>query len=403
MAEAEPAGRLAIVDVAVSNVKCHVCGLDGLHVFPDFERLPRVTSDCRAWPAGGRLGVCGNCGTLQHLVDERWRTEAAEIYNQYDVYHQAAGEEQKTFAADGAAGPRSARLVRHLIETETLPPTGCLLDFGCGNGAFLRAFATHAPRWTLIGADIGERHRQAVEEVAGAGRYVNLMDTRHPGTGFDLITMSHCLEHLDNPLPLLARMREWLAPRGRLLIQVPHVLESPFDLVVADHCSHFTTTTLGELLDAAGYDVMRVETAVVQKEITALARPAARNPRPPSPRPGREVACSATFVSAALRWLETVVVERGRLASHGRFGIFGTSIAGIWLYGAAREQVDFFVDEDPNRVGRHIDRIPILHPAQVDAGASVLLAMPCAIAERLYQRLGSGPGRYHLPPSWPES
>lgn len=34
-----------------------------------------------------------------------------------------------------------------------------------------------------------------------------------------------------------------------------------------------------------------------------------------------------------------------------RIGIFGTSVAGIALYGAFRDRVAFLVDEDPLRVG----------------------------------------------------
>jgi SAM-dependent methyltransferase len=383
-------------------VACHICGAQPMAFIRGFERLPRVTSDCHPWPEGGRLAVCRGCGSVQHPVDEQWQAEAAAIYQRYDVYHQAGGDEQKTFGADGAVGPRSARLVRHLRESGMLRMAGRVLDYGCGNGAFLRAFAAEAPGWTLAGADIGENHRRPVEAIGGAG-YVNLTDCPEPGGQFDLITMSHCLEHLEHPLSLLVRMRSWLAERGQLLIQVPHVLESPFDLVVADHCTHFTTETLGELLDAAGFDVAHLGTAVVAKEITAVASPAPRQPRALTAVGSRETLPTEAFAATAVTWLQAVADSRDRLAGEGRSGIFGTSIAGIWLYGGARQAVKFFVDEDPSRVGRQIDGIPIVHPAHVPSDASVLLAMPCTLAAQLYKRLGSGPGRYHLPPPWPEA
>jgi hypothetical protein len=198
-------------------------------------------------------------------------------------------------------------------------------------------------------------------------------------------------------------MRGWLCSRGRLMIQVPHVLESPFDLLVADHCSHFTTATLAALLEAAGYDLLHLDTSLVPKEITAVARPAAREKRALASASAVDVASVAAFVDGALRWLQAVMAARDRLAAQKKFGIFGTSIAGVWLYGVAPDHVDFFVDEDMSRVGRRIDRIPIVHPRDVESDASVFLAMPVAIAERIYHKLGSGPGRYHRPPSWPES
>ena len=37
----------------------------------------RITSDCRPWPAGGRLCACQGCGSVQKLVDDAWNREAA--------------------------------------------------------------------------------------------------------------------------------------------------------------------------------------------------------------------------------------------------------------------------------------------------------------------------------------
>src|SRR5271169_6164144 len=39
------------------DLVCRVCGAAALEEFPQFARLPRVTSDCRPFPAGGRLAM----------------------------------------------------------------------------------------------------------------------------------------------------------------------------------------------------------------------------------------------------------------------------------------------------------------------------------------------------------
>ena len=82
------------------------------------------------------------CGATQKLVDDAWRKDVVRIYEGYAIYHQGAGAEQAVFdQGSGAAQSRSERIVGRLGGVLDLPESGRLLDIGCGNGAFLRAFA----------------------------------------------------------------------------------------------------------------------------------------------------------------------------------------------------------------------------------------------------------------------
>ena len=60
-----------------SETACHLCGAAGLEEFVAFREFRRITSDCRPWPAGGRLCACQGCGSVQKLVDDAWNREAA--------------------------------------------------------------------------------------------------------------------------------------------------------------------------------------------------------------------------------------------------------------------------------------------------------------------------------------
>jgi hypothetical protein len=60
----------------------------------------------------------------------------------------------------------------------------------------------------------------------------------------------------------------------------------------------------------------------------------------------------------------------------------------------------FFVDEDPNRVGREFMGKPILHPDQVARGQDVFVALPPALAGQVSRRLHArgAPFVCHVPP-----
>ncbi len=64
----------------------------------------------------------------------------------------------------------------------------------------------------------------------------------------------------------------------------------------------------------------------------------------------------------------------------------GSSIAACWTTLELDGKVDFFVDEDPHRIGHSLLDLPILGPAQVPAGAVVFIPMSVPVAEKIMHR-----------------
>ena len=365
---------------------CHGCG-GRLTPIPAFAAIGRLTSDVRPWPAGGALAACAACHLVQKPVDAGWRVEAASIYAGYAIYSQSGGAEQAVFAA-GLAQPRSRRLLERALATGERPRAGRLLDVGCGNGGLLRSCAELLPDWRLSGAELGERHRQAVLAIPGVEAFHGGDLDDLPG-GYDLITLVHALEHIADPAGLLTRLRGRLAPGGMLLVQVPDHRLNPFDLVVADHCSHFAADTLAAVAARAGFAAMALTGDWIPKELSLLARP---DPHAMAPAPRDPLAA----VAAGLDWLTGLAGAAAAVPSP--LGIFGTALGGTWLATVLAGRAEFFVDEDPARIGgRHLDR-PILAPAEVPPPASVVVALPPATADGIVARLAGGPGRYLAPP-----
>lgn len=361
---------------------CHVCASIDLREFPEYASLARVTSDCRPWPSGGRLAQCHRCGIVQKVIDERWQAEADDIYSKYSIYFQSlGGAEQAVFTGD-VAGPvfRSDRLVSQVLRNGALPDRGRLLDVGCGNGAFLRAFSQALPGWTLAGAELSDATKATVEAIPRVEALYTcpLRDT--PGK-FHLISLIHALEHIAHLRELLADIGEKLEAGGLLFIEVPNAIRNPFDLVIADHASHFTTASLTALLKGAGFDVLTMSAEWVTKEISVLA---ARSTAVPS-EPDR-----SDWVPSALSWLLSVR-EEGRHAHAGSgprpFGLFGSSIAATWLAQELGEAVSFFVDEDASRQGMRFMGRPVLSPGDAPAESTVFVGIGGGLAEPVTQRL----------------
>src|SRR5258706_15531249 len=101
-----------------SRSVCQACSADRLHEIEGFGHLPGVTSDSKAFRAGGRLFVCAQCGLVQKIADPAWLREISEIYRDYDMYHQSAAFDQPVFDPEsGRPSGRCEVLARRLRES----------------------------------------------------------------------------------------------------------------------------------------------------------------------------------------------------------------------------------------------------------------------------------------------
>jgi len=340
---------------------------------------------------------------VQKIVDARWRRETRDIYAGYAVYHQAEGAEQAVFdPSSGAALPRSLRLMNSLRGAVALPDKGRMLDIGCGNGATLRAFGQIAPGWSLAGTELDDRCRRQVECLPHVEALYTCPPDQVPGS-FHVVTMVHVLEHIPAPGPFLVALLPKIVDGGLLVLELPHHAANPFELLIADHCTHFTAATAAGALESAGYEVLVAAEDWVPKELSLVARkpdPArvvAGTRRVPSTRTEAAAAPQAC-VAEGLRWLAGTAAAARRLAAQREIGLLGTSIAATWLFAELEGAVRFFVDEDPSRVGKtHLDR-PIYHPSQVPQGSQVFIPLPSALAGAIRGRLATPGIAYHLPP-----
>lgn len=108
---------------------------------------------------------------------------------------------------------------RHLV-AHRFPRRGRLLDVGCGNGAFL--LRANEMGWDAMGCDpdseaIAACRCENLNAIVG-----DIHDITFIPESFDVITMSHVIEHVDDPRALLLRCHHLLRPGGMLWFATPN-------------------------------------------------------------------------------------------------------------------------------------------------------------------------------------
>jgi SAM-dependent methyltransferase len=387
---------------------CHVCGDGTVDSLLESRNLPRITSDCVPVPGLQELGICEHCWTLVTATSDDWRSLCTEIYASYSAYRQAGGGEDAVFFADGQALGRSSRIVS-LVTDHLRSQSGRWLDFGCGNGTFLKVLGRILPEMDLIGMEYSELNRTQIMDIEGVSGFCTSWDDALT-EDLDVVSLIHVLEHIENPRGLLEQVARHLTADGTLIVQVPHVWSNPYMLAIADHASHFGPGSLSSLVSSAGFEVGWVAVDVIPGELTLMARRPTENEdcssvsawtsqdhgngalAVPQVAAAQELADS---LGCVIPWLH----EQRELARP--LAILGTSIAGTWAASALGFGHDYWVDEDPSRQGRTWHDRPVMDVSALPPGTAVLAVLAPAKARAAVTRLSRQRSdiRFIAPPS----
>lgn len=187
------------------------------------------------------------------FTDAREAPPADQLYPAFDQTKSASMDTAR--AALRVFLRKRARIVREVC------PSGRLLDYGCGNGAFAAYMASLGYESVglepfSLGAPTREKNLTLIRApLADAGRELGV---------FDVITMWHVLEHVPDPREVLRKLLVHLAPKGTLVVSVPNFESWQsslfggrwFHLDPPRHLVHFDAASLRRCLSEVGMDVI---------------------------------------------------------------------------------------------------------------------------------------------------
>ena len=144
---------------------------------------------------------------------------------------------------------------------------GKILDIGCGLGWFFKSIKSE---WTKYGIEVSKYARDKASREYGTMIYRDIyhLDSTLPHTNyFDVITLIHVIEHIENPLTTMKEVKRLLKPGGHLIIATPD-----FDSITArrfgdnyrllhdkGHISLFSCAGMYRMLRDLGFEILKVE------------------------------------------------------------------------------------------------------------------------------------------------
>lgn len=143
---------------------------------------------------------------------------------------------------------------------------GTLLDIGCGGGQFLVFLRENG--WQVAGIEVNEEMATYGRESLNLNiKTGDLQEAGFSENTFDVITLFHVLEHIQDPIVTLRECYRILKPGGLLVIAVPNfnswqsrwTRKHWFHLDVPHHLHHFSAKTLQNFLEENSFRVGEVE------------------------------------------------------------------------------------------------------------------------------------------------
>lgn len=143
-----------------------------------------------------------------------------------------------------------------------LGATGPLLDVGAGAGILLQAAQRRG--WEAVGLELASPSVQRIRDELGLTVIQEPIEQAPLAPGsFGVVTFSHSLEHLREPVSALRCAARLLRPGGLVHIAVPNwqaakrwVAGTHIPWIFSEHLSYFTRRTLVAALRRASFDVL---------------------------------------------------------------------------------------------------------------------------------------------------
>lgn len=195
--------------------------------------------------------LCGSCGFV--FQDSR-ESKAADPDFYQQTYRRIYQQSVEPTKKDLYQQTRRAQNQADWLRASGYTRFNRVLDIGASSGILLDHFRKEFLA-EVLGVEPGDAYRAAAQ-ARGIPMRASLEELNlQPSQRFDLVCMMHVLEHLEDPIAVLRKIRQdLLSEDGLLMIEVPNFYcHGSFELA---HLSCFTAHTLHQTLRQAGFEAI---------------------------------------------------------------------------------------------------------------------------------------------------
>ncbi len=170
----------------------------------------------------------------------------------------------------------------------------------------------------------------------------------------------HVFEHIIDLNKFLIEMKTALKKDGILLLQVPNIDENIFDVFTIDHVSHFTRKSIYQILKRH-FAFVSFTKNQIYREITVIAS-------------NKEIPLdNSEFFNTKDVNKKVFSDLLDGLRFKNKIAIFGASPSALFCATYLDFNIECFLDENKNKVGKKLFDKKIIHPLELEPNIEVLV------------------------------
>jgi 2-polyprenyl-3-methyl-5-hydroxy-6-metoxy-1,4-benzoquinol methylase len=206
-------------------------------------------------------GICEDCGNVQQ-VEYYSKEVLLDFYKNYYrlIYSGGVKNSKEMFVSQQSKGRKIYEFIQPFYPSK-------VLEIGCAAGGILSIFKDHGCE--VLGLDYDEDYLD-VARNNGVNVQNGSIEVLRGNDKYDLIILSHVLEHMVSPVKVLSQVTRHLTPTGAIYIEVPSLNNVSdggygFDLLQFfqnAHTIHFTKSTLDMLSKKSGLTCLKMDSFI---------------------------------------------------------------------------------------------------------------------------------------------
>jgi len=249
--------------------KCDICGKSS------FKFLFKQKDKNFNFPDEFSLYKCRNCGLIFINPQLSWK-ELERYYPQTEYYafkeiikkEESKKVQLKLFLYDIYCNPKKNNYflrilfspIKVLVRGIKIVPHQKLLDIGCGSGQFLYEMKQFG--FDVQGIEPSYFNKKAAKIL---NIKPDLIKAKYPDNFFDVITMNHVLQHVNNPSQILTEIHRILKKKGILIIGISNYRSLAYALFkknwlqldIPRHLSNYSDKLLIKFLEKKKFKVIK--------------------------------------------------------------------------------------------------------------------------------------------------
>lgn len=331
-------------------MKCRCCK-NKLKLFYSFKK-PNITSNSKIVNLNKYLYKCNQCSLIQSSSVFNLKKYYSDNYNlsleskNHDFFYQKVGN-RIIFKSD----VQLSIIKKFLKHNKKIN----ILDYGCAKSDVMKKCSKKYKYITPYLFDISSKYKKHWNFALKENQSINIIPKNWKNR-FDIITNFFVLEHDNNPLKTLTKIRDLLKENGRLILVVPNSAKNIGDHLLVDHLNHFNKSSLVNILNFSGFKSIKVFENLYKSSLVVSCKKGQSN----------KIILKDTnqtkMINFLKKYTQKILKFKKKELNLDNYAIYGAGIYGTYIHLKFNYKINYFIDQNPYLKNKNHFSAKVLSP-----------------------------------------